>query len=216
MQQAIPSRNNAVLINLSLGSLLVFIATALLVFVFHETKTDEAVFKVSDTQRNFPCTRFMLFITWWGKHSFLVPANLALIAFFLFLKNNKRALLTAVISIGGVSLMGLLKNLFARHRPSAPLVDGITNYSFPSGHAMMSVLFYGLLALLCFIYIKNKWLRAALIGLLLLFILLIGFSRIYLRVHYTTDVIAGYSFGLCWLCLCLYGFNKLVINKQKQ
>lgn len=157
----------------------------------------------------------MLFVTFFGKHSFLIPAFSLLLLYFVYSKNKHLAVVTAVISIGGVSLMGLLKNLFARQRPSFPMVDGITNYGFPSGHAMMGVAFYGLLIIFCFLYIKNKWIKIVSVNLLLLFILMIGFSRIYLRVHYTTDVMAGYSFGTFWLCLCLYVTGRVGQNHHK-
>lgn len=204
---------NLFLFRLSLLSLALFTATALFVFLVADPRMDEAVLQSFQGKKGSSFTSFMLFITFLGKHHFLIPANLALILFFLIAKNNEWALRVAIVSTGGVLLMGLLKNLFGRQRPPAPLVEGITNNSFPSGHAMMGAAFYGLLAVLCFIIIKNKWLKNGLITLLLLFLLLIGFSRIYLRVHYITDVIAGYSLGVFWLCIAMWIVNK-VINRQ--
>lgn len=200
-------------LRLSLASLLVFCTTAILVFILHYTTADDVVFEKLHPFYTGAATRFMLVITVLGKHSFLVPANLVLTLLFFLGRKKGWALRTLVISIGGVSLMGLLKNLFARHRPPAPLVDGITNYGFPSGHAMMSVAFYGLLIFFCWEFMKVKWQRQLLVCFLFLLILLIGFSRIYLRVHYTTDVIAGYSIGLCWLSICLIVAGKIESRK---
>lgn len=210
------THNNAFLFKLSLASVLLFIITALLVFVFQYRAIDDAVFDGLQDKHRPSVSGFMLFITFFGKHSFLVPANLGLTLLFLFWNNKPWALRTLVISIGGVSLMGLLKNLFARHRPTAPMVEGITNYGFPSGHAMMSVAFYGLLMVFFLSYTNNKWLKQAVVFFLLLAIITIGFSRIYLRLHYTTDVVAGYSVGLSWLCLCLYMANRIEAIKQQK
>ena len=110
----------------------------------------------------------------------------------------------ALVSLSSMLVMTLLKTCFHRHRPPGSLVEGITNYSFPSGHSFMSVAFYGLLIWLSVIYVKNNLLRLTIIAFLSLLILTIGFSRIYLRVHYATDVIAGFSLGLAWLIFCLW------------
>jgi undecaprenyl-diphosphatase len=115
----------------------------------------------------------------------------------------------ATISISSVGLMSLIKNLVHRHRPPAPMVEGVTNFSFPSGHAFMCVAFYGLLAYLAALNIKNGWMRRMIIALLFLLILMIGFSRVYLRMHYPTDVIAGLSLSTVLLIFCLAVINKL-------
>jgi undecaprenyl-diphosphatase len=150
----------------------------------------------------------MIFISFLGKHSFLIPANLLFLAYFLFIKNKKWALGVAAVSLSSLGLMSLLKNLIQRQRPAEPIVDGITNFSFPSGHAFMSVAFYGLLAWWMATIIKNKRLRIIVIVFLLLLILLISFSRIYLRVHYATDSLAGLSLGTAWLILSLAIIDK--------
>jgi undecaprenyl-diphosphatase len=97
-----------------------------------------------------------------------------------------------------------LKNLFGRHRPLIPLLEEARGLSFPSGHALMSVTFYGLLIYIAWHSIQNKGLKWTLITALLILILFIGFSRIYLRVHYTTDVLAGFATGFLWLVISLW------------
>lgn len=118
------------------------------------------------------------------------------------------AIRTAAVLLSSLFVMTILKSLIHRHRPPDPLVDGITNYSFPSGHAFMSVAFYGLLIWYATIYIRMKWFRRMVIFFLLLVIAAIGFSRIYLRVHYATDVIAGIFIGFVWLDFCLWFIDK--------
>ncbi|MEK7226859.1 MAG: phosphatase PAP2 family protein [Bacteroidota bacterium] len=190
-------------------ALLLLLIIVVLVFILKHDGFDNAVFSLTADHISPACTRFMRAITFLGKHSFLVPANLLLIACFIILKNKYWAISVAVVSLSSLGLMSLLKNMVQRHRPENPMVEGITNFGFPSGHAFMSVAFYGLLALWTAVTIKNKWQRRVIISFLLLLILLIGYSRIYLRVHYATDVIAGFCIGICWLFFCLWLINKI-------
>jgi undecaprenyl-diphosphatase len=107
------------------------------------------------------------------------------------------------IAISSLLLMFGLKHLFARHRPTGQLLEEAKNFSFPSGHALMSVTFYGLLAYIVWHSVKNTTLKWTLIILLVLWILLIGTSRVYLRRHYYTDVMAGFAMGFLWLVISL-------------
>lgn len=154
-------------------------------------------------------TRFMKFITFYGNRDFLVPANLLLVFLFIIRKNKWMAITTAAAGLSSLGLMVSLKSLTRRPRPDHPMVEGVTNFSFPSGHAFMSVAFYGLLIWLAAKYIPEKWKRNLLILLLTVLMLTIGFSRMYLRMHYTSDVIAGYSIGIIWLMLVLALMDKI-------
>ena len=100
--------------------------------------------------------------------------------------------------------------MFNRPRPLIPLLEPAMGLSFPSGHAMSSVTFYGLL--IYFIWKqkeRNKLLRMGLISLLIVIILVIGISRIYLRVHYASDVIAGFCVGIIWLTTAIFTIDKI-------
>ena len=152
----------------------------------------------------------MLFITFLGKHQFLIPANLILIFFFLLVKKqNWFSIRVITIAISSLVLMLLLKQLFRRKRPLSPLLKAAKGLSFPSGHAMSAVTFYGLLIYLVYKYIQGAIPKYVLIGFLALFILLIGISRIYLRVHYTSDVLAGFAMGIIWLVVSLWVMGKV-------
>ena len=148
------------------------------VFVYGKYSFDENVFRWFAGHITQNRTRIMIAISFFGNHIFLVPATLLLIFVFIFRKNKMLATRVAVVSISSVLLMSLLKNIFQRVRPDSPLVPGITNFSFPSGHSFMSVTFYGLLIWLVAISISNRILQRLIIVSLLFFILLIGFSRI--------------------------------------
>ena len=148
--------------------------------------------------------KIMLFITFLGKHQFLIPANLILIFYFLLVKRQTWFSIRVItIAISSLVLMLLLKQLFQRKRPLSPLLKAAKGLSFPSGHAIMAVTFYGLLIYILQHSITIDWLNWLLTILVVVLIFLIGFSRIYLRVHYPSDVAAGFIIGLLWLLISL-------------
>jgi membrane-associated phospholipid phosphatase len=137
------------------------------------------------------------------------PALVALgVAVGLGLALGRRWLLLvswAVTVTGSALLNTLLKAIFQRPRPEfeAPLL--VERYwSFPSGHAMMSLAIYGMLAYLLLVFLEPHLARIG-IALLVTLVLLIGFSRLYLGVHYFSDVIAGYTAGSVWLAIMISG-----------
>jgi undecaprenyl-diphosphatase len=105
--------------------------------------------------------------------------------------------------------MLLLKTLFQRKRPLSPLLKAAKGLSFPSGHSIMAVTFYGLLLYILLHTINAEWVKWLLAILLIALIILIGFSRVYLRVHYASDVLAGFIIGLLWLWISLIILNNL-------
>jgi len=148
--------------------------------------------------------KIMLFITFLGKHQFLIPANLILIFYFIVVKKqNWFSIRVITIAISSLVLMLLLKQLFQRKRPLSPLLKAAKGLSFPSGHAIMAVTFYGLLIYILQHTIAIEWLRYLVSILVIGLIILIGFSRIYLRVHYASDVLGGFIIGLLWLLISL-------------
>ena len=105
-------------------------------------------------------------------------------------------------------IMSLLKNVFERSRPAGEALTIASGFSLPSGHAMVSMAFYGFLAALL---LRQKNSSRARWGAALLFIwvFLIGFSRIYLNVHYLSDVLAGFIFGFICMILSLAGMDRV-------
>jgi undecaprenyl-diphosphatase len=148
--------------------------------------------------------RLMLFITFLGKHQFLIPANLILIFYFLFIaRRTWYSIRVTAIALSSLVLMLLLKWLFKRKRPLSPLLKAASGLSFPSGHAIMAVSFFGLIIYCVLHSAFPEWLKVVMTILLVILIIFIGFSRIYLRVHYASDVIAGFIIGLIWLLISL-------------
>lgn len=167
-------------------------------------KVDLDIFDAIKKHTNEKNTKFMSAITVLAKHQFLIPANLALLFYFLFLKKRTWfSIRVAAIALSSLGLMFLMKYLFKRKRPQPPLLRPAHGLSFPSGHAIMSVTFYGLLIYIISHSLKNKAVKWSLMVSLASLIQLIGFSRVYLRVHYASDVAAGYIIGFSWLIISL-------------
>ena len=103
------------------------------------------------------------------------------------------------------------KSIFTRTRPIGINLIDETGYSYPSGHSMIGLSFYGFIIYLIYKNIKNKLTKTILIASLILTILLIGFSRIYLGVHYLTDVIGGFLLSIIYLTIYIK-----IINLEKK
>lgn len=207
-----------------LGAMAVFtVALAGIVFwirphMRRHKSLDMQVFEVVKEYTNQANTDFMLFITNLAKHQFLIPANLGLLVYFLFIrKHTWFSVRIGAIALSSLGLMITLKQLFQRKRPEIPLLNEVQGLSFPSGHALMSVTFYGLLIYIIVQTMKSRSLKLSLTVFFVVLILLIGFSRIYLRVHYTSDVLAGYIIGVVWLFISLKILKRIEqFNKQQK
>ena len=157
-----------------------------------------------------PLTAFFLTITALGS---LETVALLTVLIAAVLARQRRWLyfwtwLTAVV--GGVALNQALKHLFERPRPffENPLLRE-TTYSFPSGHAMESFVLYGMLAYFAVLALRSWRARTAVVFGATLLVLLIGFSRMYLGVHYFSDVVAGYAAGGVWLSALITGVETI-------
>lgn len=150
------------------------------------------------TQRSPLMTQLMLFFTFLGGTVTLGGASLVLFGGLLWKRYRYEAALFGLTFATGCWLNLLFKAIIARARPdTAPLIHELF-YSFPSGHSMNSLVFYGLLSYLVYHFTRNIRLTLIVSCLSSLLILLIGSSRIYLGVHYPSDVLAGYLAGAGW------------------
>ncbi len=203
---------------LQLLVLLVLFAGALFFFVYiihdvlweKEEAADEAVFDYLRANIINPrLTGFMKAVTWCASSTFMQIAYSLLALIYLLQKNFKRCIEIAVVGIGGFLINYCMKISFKRIRPPDPLIDRLENFSFPSGHATSSFIFYGLLVYLLWKSQLSLSLKYLLGAVLLCFALLIGFSRVYLRVHYPSDVVAGFCIGLAWLALVIWLMERV-------
>lgn len=151
-------------------------------------------------------------ITHLGGAIFIIILSLIL----LISIKNKRIGILIWINLGiSVLLNQALKFIIQRPRPTEFRIINESGYSFPSGHSMVSAAFYGFLIYLIYKNVKNKYLKWSLITLLSLVILTIGTSRIYLGVHYTSDVIAGFLISISYLIIFTHFAKDFMKNEQK-
>ena len=141
-----------------------------------------------------------------------VVGGLALVVCVLLLVRRERVLLFGWIAAiaGGGLLDQALKLTFRRPRPvwEAPIIIA-QGWSFPSGHAMGSLVAYGMLAYLLMLHLRSPRARVAVLAGTVLLVLAIGFTRLYLGVHYFSDVVAGYAAATVWLAVCISGLEVL-------
>ncbi len=149
-------------------------------------------------------TTLMKAVTYCASSTFLQIAYGVVVISYLVQKNWKIALEIFVIGLGGFLINYFMKLSFHRLRPPNPLIDPLNNFSFPSGHATSGFIFYGLLIYLIWKAQIPKPYKYVIGSILILFAILIGFSRIYLRVHYPSDVVAGFCIGFAWLALSIW------------
>ncbi len=201
-----------------LGTLLTFFSGSLLlvahikqeVLTEKEEEIDNAILKfLSANVINSHITIFMKGVTYMASANFLKMAYSVIVLFQLGKRNWKRAVEIALIGIGGFIITYLMKLTFHRRRPPHPLINPLVNFSFPSGHAISGIIFYGLLAYLLWKTNLSASEKYRLASFLIFFAFLIGFSRVYLRLHYPSDVAAGLLIGFAWLILTVWLFERL-------
>ena len=159
--------------------------------------------------------RIMLFITYLGNPNVVVVLVTIIMIVFLWRKYYQEAKIFAVDCAGGVILSYELKTFFSKTRPQlwdSPLNE--VSYSYPSGHALGSAVLYVFLGYV----LANRYPKFAplIYTCATLLILLIGFSRLYLGVHWPTDIIGGYCIGFLWAVLCITMLKLLTSKQQKQ
>ena len=200
------------------GAVLFVLAFALffyltrVIFREHSQVFDNWGFAQADRLRaTFPGLRWWIqnVITWFGSVWFFVPASL-LTPLVLHRRGLSRYAIELLASMGGgLVLNELLKAYFHRDRPTTALIHQY-GLSFPSGHAMMSMAFYGCLAWLA-VQHGRHWGGAV---ALVCFAILIGLTRVFLHVHYPTDVVAGFAGGAAWLVLLRTGIRLFWKEKK--
>ena len=152
-------------------------------------------------------TRFFGAITDLGS-IYLVVMVAVIVGVILLIRKNWWSLLSLFLAIGiGQAVLNILKVVFQRPRPETEMY--VFSYSFPSGHVFSATVIYGFCIYLAFRSFNSASARWVVSALLTLLILLIGFSRVYLGVHWLSDILAGFVTGFAWLLLCIF-FAKTV------
>jgi undecaprenyl-diphosphatase len=198
-------------IGLFLVSLFFFVYIIREVVLNNKQTLDTWGWNIVSPIRSPQMTSFMQAITYMGSWYFLIPAYLLLIGWFL-LHRKRRSLSLDIFSIAVTStiVMFTIKEIFKRDRPLQPLLHAVPGFSFPSGHSFSSFTFFGLLVYVIVdskkIPVAWKWIGA--ISCLSL-ATIIAISRVYLKVHYPSDVIAGFLLCVIWLGVSFWVLHSI-------
>lgn len=200
----------AIGILLSLGCLLLFGAIADEVIEQDElVAIDLALANELHSQATNTSTSIYRIVSFIGSPGlFIVGVILAVV--FALKRQWARLLVGTIAMLGGALLNTVLKLVFARPRPI--FVDPILqlqDHSFPSGHAMISLIGFGILTYLVWNRLRNPYLKIIIVFGATLLVILIGISRMALGVHYLSDVVAGYAVGGVWLGSCIIAYERL-------
>ena len=158
-------------------------------------------------------TPFIKTVTNTGGALWLIIMSLIL---FAGIKNRKLGLSIFLNLILSGSINTILKEILQRPRPIGYRIVNEIGYSFPSGHSMVSMAFYGYLIYLVYKKMENVVAKTILIVTLCVLIIAIGISRIYLGVHYTSDVLAGYIGGIAYLIVFISTMNVTLLREKKK
>jgi membrane-associated phospholipid phosphatase len=167
-----------------------------------ETGSDQRLADWLHGQATDPFTDLFRSITFLGNFATLLVVTLVAVAVLWRRRERTAALFVALAFVGGQVLSNGMKLGFRRERPffPDPLATAST-FSFPSGHALVSLAVYGALAVVLARHLSSTRYRALLFAGTAVLVLVIGFSRLYLGVHFLSDVLAGFAAGLAWLSL---------------
>ena len=164
---------------------------------------DESIRRAIHDAANPGLTRVLEAVTLLGSQAVVISVASCAVLILFFQGRRDRALLIAIAMAGAELLLWILKVEFHRPRPE-PFFGSVppASYSFPSGHALLSFCCYGTLSAVCS---PRRWVRIAAAAL----ILSVGISRVYLGVHYPSDVIAGYLVAILWMASVAVAYRRL-------
>lgn len=153
-------------------------------------------------------TKVMKFFTFIGSAPVVIVLSIILIIFLYKVLHHRLELILFISAIIGSAVLNqILKQVFHRVRPNFHRLIDIEGYSFPSGHAMNAFTVYAILSFLLWRHIPSRWGRSILIVFSVFMIIAIGISRIYLGVHYPSDIIGGYLASGFWLIVAIWFFQ---------
>lgn len=183
---------------------IVFIIITILVLTNNMKTFDDNVYNLIFSIRNNFFDTFFRTITKLGNATTI----LILIPIFFLLLKEKDKLLLLIVNIVSITFNEVFKHIIRRPRPAHLRLIKQGGFSYPSGHAMVSIALYGFLIYIVNKYIKNKYLKITLITLLSLIIIGIGISRIYVGVHYPSDVLSGYVLSILLSIITINLYKK--------
>lgn len=199
---------------LALIALLGFVLVAAL--LEHQTvhEWDHAIIRYVQSFEQPWLTRIAIWLSVIGSRDPIIVMCVFVMAFlYLMLKHRMELLLLIGVMLGSSILNIVLKLAYQRMRPDIHRLIEVTGYSFPSGHSMAAFSFYGILAYLLWRHMPTRGGRVLLLSLAVLMIICMGLSRIYLGVHYPSDVLGGYFAASFWLALSIRVYEQIAIRR---
>jgi undecaprenyl-diphosphatase len=171
---------------------------------------DSGIISTVQGWENGGLTRVMESFSWLGSTTVVVVIAIVILLFLTFILGHRMELLFFLsVLVGSTLLNHLLKDFFQRERPNIHRMVEEVGYSFPSGHSMAAFALYGAFVYLLWKHVKSGRGRALLVAIGTFIVIGIGISRIYLGVHYPSDVVGGYFASWVWLGLMIEVFRKL-------
>ncbi|MCG1020197.1 phosphatase PAP2 family protein [Sutcliffiella horikoshii] len=203
-------------VGLMITATVVFFELAEDVWEQEKFKFDSVIMDYLQSVESTTLTNVFKMITETGSVWWITAASIFTVLFLWLRKRDVLGVLFFVLAIaGGGSFIFVLKYFFQRERPSlAPEYDG-NGYSFPSGHALGSFILYGFIIYLIGREKRFFKVRMLAIALLSLLIISVGLSRVYLQVHFPSDILAGYAVGLIWLICCIFSMEMMKVYRDK-
>lgn len=210
--------NKKLITNIILSSIafLGFLTIMILVLCDYNFRIDKFNVFVANNRNRFITSFFKIFTHLGSFYTLAILTIIGVILIWFVMKNKRLSLFYAVCFACVCIANFIIKRIVCRVRPEHLMIIKETGFSFPSGHSMMIFAFFALTIHFVCNFVKNKPLRITLISIFAVIIPAIGFSRIYLGVHYLTDIIAGFliSFVIVMIFMMLYN-SKLFMKKEK-
>lgn len=178
--------------------------------MFQITQIDAEIMNFIAPFRNIGITKALIFLTFLANWQIIVSLSIVAIVILGLLRKKREIIFLITALISGEIIYSLFKLLIHRQRPDIKFfLISENGYSFPSGHAVMSVVFYGIISYFIYKICKKWWQKLILLSTFFIFIFLIGLSRIYLGVHWTSDIIVGWLLGFLILVFFIVIFERL-------
>ena len=186
-------------------SLIIFIILSVLVLTKKDIYLDSFIYGIVSKYISSNLTLIVKNLTHLGRAIVVIGITVFVLLFF---KNKKYALYMAINLVSITILQVILKNIFARVRPLDINLIEETGYSFPSGHSLTAFVFYGFIIYLIYKSNLSKRSKNIFITMFSTFIFVVGLSRVYLGVHFFTDVIVAFTFSLAYLIIYTHIIDK--------
>lgn len=207
--------------NLFIALFICVVSGSLFIVIAHfigNGKIDRFDFPIIEFVQGFETpllTAFLKTLTWIGSAYGVVPITVIICAILFFRMNEQiTAVFFAFSIVSTIILNALLKLYFIRERPEIYRLMDIGGFSYPSGHTMMAFSLYGMLVYVTWHHLKQTSSRVVVIALAAFMAFSIAISRIYVGVHFPSDIVGGIAASICWLTIIITAFH--ILNRGKK